>query len=1502
MTVMRPTALAILVVCLVLLSGCGENNELKLDQARIALANDKPDRAIGLVDAVLANDPGNFEALLIQAEAQVGLGRLGPAKLTLKRLARDTPDDPRVASAYLDWAVATIETVLENPAFAKTKEDQQAYEDAKSVAAEQLQVLRDSGITGVAYLEALLSRSDLVHARIMIAHTERMIDELGADAVVDQAGDGQATNGDPDESAGPTYGQQLPIYQQAEADALDALLSGLESVLQATPNHEEAALLYLRTAAMEAYWDRLLAQAERFSEAEDLPVSIAERSVSMLLGVPDELSPLEKRIELGEAILRATPADQSGAEGRLISGARLMLAGGQMDKALPILEKLIEDGSEDADAFVLYSHALYETGDYTACREIVERMLTAMSEVSEVQTLYGLTLWQLGEYNEAREALREACRLDPSNTQAASAFAGLMAQQGVYGASAEDINTFYELDPTNPRAIRLKLQHAAAGGDAQQVSAMVEELERRPEHSAEEVRLLYAANTMLRRYNSAEEWARKLVEAQPDDRDVWMLLAAAQLRQEDEAGMQETFEQIAKRFPDKGSNPQRLAGELYLRTQEYERAVSVLQQALEQHPDDNEIRLELARAFAAMGRYGSALDQVKLVTASAPNDTQALALGARIERTRGNHDAAKGFLSRIDPETLDVETDPALAAQVRLSRDELEAAQSICSQAIASGNTSPILKLVLAEVFEAQGAVDRAEEQLVTLVRQFPNSAEVYDWLGQFYADQGNIEQGIQKLKAVAVHNEALAVMAQATLLSSAERYEDALRTLDPLLDRLISQRDPMAQLAAETMSHLYEQLGQAEAAESVFDRLYQVQTASVSGLLADVVKTWDTDTPARRLANLDAAVVRVATDDVASLIELSRRYAMLGRQAQSLSVVQRGLSATPDSVELLAVKAGVLAVMGRSDEAVSAYREAMALAPADKSLRVRHARALSADGQRLKAEDELILIIREGGEAASMARTALLEMYMGLGLVERAVSMVDAVLDKQPIGEDAALDLVIGRILMERNRHAEAQHRLAAVPEDSPYYSTAQFTHARSQAADGDTQGAEARLVSLATDPAQSQRALALLLSMSPSSETDRTLLVAVDRAVDTDALSYDLAMRWLGMRLRLADLTGDWAAADQSLKAIDAREPNEAATALRVALQYQAGDTASAAELLRQTPALEGSATGSLLAYALQVPTPSAGRVHPMTVILSAVASGDSEALESALSEYAGMRTLFVDDMLSVLDQGQPGGEDKRSTCGDLAMATVALEARMPGLASELCDKALSRTPGDLTALALKTAAWIELDHDTDTLVSQVRQAVPEGSLPLLMETLSTQASSDRTTALTPMRELASRHPGNVFIVYQLAQSLSAAGEMEEAAGLYRQIMAQPGPYQIAAKNDLAYLLAQQDGADLSESLTLAREVLRAMPSSPAVLDTLGWIEHLRGRNEVALDLLATAITALGSVPEAHYHIGAVYHALGQDRWARYHLQQAAAGGDNEPGVAEARELMSQVVEVVQ
>src|SRR5687768_3295853 len=74
------------------LAGCGDSAEMRLQRAKIALSSGKPDQALQMADSVLAEKPGDPQALQYKAGAQMQLMQLDESHKTLQQLLKQSPD------------------------------------------------------------------------------------------------------------------------------------------------------------------------------------------------------------------------------------------------------------------------------------------------------------------------------------------------------------------------------------------------------------------------------------------------------------------------------------------------------------------------------------------------------------------------------------------------------------------------------------------------------------------------------------------------------------------------------------------------------------------------------------------------------------------------------------------------------------------------------------------------------------------------------------------------------------------------------------------------------------------------------------------------------------------------------------------------------------------------------------------------------------------------------------------------------------------------------------------------------------------------------------------------------------------------------------------------------------------------------------------------------------------------------------------------------------------
>lgn len=94
--------------------------------------------------------------------------------------------------------------------------------------------------------------------------------------------------------------------------------------------------------------------------------------------------------------------------------------------------------------------------------------------------------------------------------------------------------------------------------------------------------------------------------------------------------------------------------------------------------------------------------------------------------------------------------------------------------------------------------------------------------------------------------------------------------------------------------------------------------------------------------------------------------------------------------------------------------------------------------------------------------------------------------------------------------------------------------------------------------------------------------------------------------------------------------------------------------------------------------------------------------------------------------------------------------------------------------------------------------------------------------------------------------------------------------------ALNSLAYLYAEQ-GKRLDYALRLSRKSIRLSPTTPAYLDTLGWIHYKAGRPGKALPLLSQAVELNWQNYELREHLAACFEALGDTKRARIERRKA-------------------------
>ncbi|MGH8488083.1 MAG: tetratricopeptide repeat protein [Gammaproteobacteria bacterium] len=139
-------------------------------------------------------------------------------------------------------------------------------------------------------------------------------------------------------------------------------------------------------------------------------------------------------------------------------------------------------------------------------------------------------------------------------------------------------------------------------------------------------------------------------------------------------------------------------------------------------------------------------------------------------------------------------------------------------------------------------------------------------------------------------------------------------------------------------------------------------------------------------------------------------------------------------------------------------------------------------------------------------------------------------------------------------------------------------------------------------------------------------------------------------------------------------------------------------------------------------------------------------------------------------------------------------------------------------------------------------------------------------------------------------LAEVYQRAGKYDDAINVYEDLLKQE-PEAAVAINNLAMLLAdhKRETGALARASELA-ERLKAT-KNPGFLDTIGWIQYVRGELEPALTNLEQASAGAPQSAVIHYHLGMAKLKKGDGNSAIEHLQEALKENVDFPGRDEAK-----------
>ncbi|MBX3190957.1 MAG: tetratricopeptide repeat protein [Labilithrix sp.] len=653
-------------------------------------------------------------------------------------------------------------------------------------------------------------------------------------------------------------------------------------------DHDKVVALLVETASLP--WSRDKSRGLRH-EAGDIAaqrLGASDRATGIYLGLIDE-DPHD-----ADAVARLVAIYESSERSTELLGLKRRLVGTAQTEAERLALRLevarLEDALGDAPRAIGVLHeSLAESPRHEATVELLSHLFARDGKHAELESLYASQA-KLAE--EAGEATL-AADLHGRAAQVAE------SKLGDVPSAIGHLRRVVDLEPRKPaldalaRLSTVARDHEGAAGFLDRLREMAEGAER-----ADVTLRLADALVAAGRRGDAQARLESEVGRDPEADHVRMRLAEMYRAAQSWGSLAELLTDGATHAPDKATRLGRLreAAELHRsKTGSPDRAIPLLEQASDLSPDDNAVKLALADALGAAGRFEEARTNLR---------TLVEAFGGRRPKERA---PVHYHLARLDL---------AVGDRAR-ALVELDAATRI-------DPANPEILRTLAELARDDGQLDRAERSyraLLTVLRrqdELPEDApisrsEVMFELSQIAARQGEPDRAKEILES------AFELSTESVL--EARRLEGALRKSDDHagLARALESRVSRAGAPTDAAA-IYAELG----------RLYEDHLGRTDEALEMRLRALDLDPgsdetheAAQRLATAQDKL-HVYEERVRALAEAAQEGKTSGRRALD-----------PELAGALFVRMARMAEMDRKDdrEAAKLYEQAVSVRERDRDL-----------------------------------------------------------------------------------------------------------------------------------------------------------------------------------------------------------------------------------------------------------------------------------------------------------------------------------------------------------------------------------------------------------------------------------------------------------------------------------------------------------------------------------------------------------------------------------------
>jgi tetratricopeptide (TPR) repeat protein len=480
---------------------------------------------------------------------------------------------------------------------------------------------------------------------------------------------------------------------------------------------------------------------------------------------------------------RAVQADPANAQAvGLLAG--LYRQEGDSADAVAVVSASLQKLPHSTELREVLANLYGDGGDYARAEEQVGQLIAAKPAAMEYRTQLAQLYVRQGRLDQAEQTLRAAVKAAPQSDDAKLALVDFTVTHRSAAQAESLLQSFLGADPDNSR-LRLALGglFERSGGAQQALQAYGEVVQRdddgpnaliardriaaidmslgRDDEATQEVARVLSkdpgndAALMIRgnleliagQPTAAVTDFRAVLRDEPGLVTIHRLLAGALLANGDTALAEDQLQTAIQIVPDDAAPRLQLA-EIYTQAHDPDRAVTVLEQGVQQLPTDGSLREALVRAYLARGDFRSASTEADSVTAALPRSGAGPYLEGLIALAQKQYAPAEAdFVEALRRQPNAV---TPLVDLTRLEVDRHEAAKALQRlQSIAQSEPNNGLALaLLGEVNLSQKAYPQAVDALSRALHVAPTLWYAYRDLAMAKAQSGDVAAAVAAYQA----------------------------------------------------------------------------------------------------------------------------------------------------------------------------------------------------------------------------------------------------------------------------------------------------------------------------------------------------------------------------------------------------------------------------------------------------------------------------------------------------------------------------------------------------------------------------------------------------------------------------------------------------------------------------------------------------------------------------------------------------------------------------------